>query len=288
MNLLDETKMLMRKYNIKANKNLGQNFLIDKQVIIDIVDSAEISKNDVVIEIGPGLGSMTQVLLERAKKVICIELDKKMIKVLSERFIAYNNFELIYGDVLKIDLRSIIEEEKNKEQNAINIKIAANLPYYITTPIIMKLLESKLNIQSITVMIQKEVAERLIEVPGGKNTGAITYTVYYYCEGRKVREVDSSSFIPAPDVTSEVINLYIRNMPPVDVKDEKIFFRIIKCAYMQRRKTLLNALVNAKVFNSKEEGIHILKQMNLSENVRAEELRIQDFANLSNYFIKTI
>lgn len=288
MNLLDETKMLMRKYNIKANKNLGQNFLMDKQVIIDIVDSAEISKNDVVIEIGPGLGSMTQVLLERAKKVICIELDKKMIKVLSERFIAYNNFELIYGDVLKIDLRSIIEEEKNKEQNAINIKIAANLPYYITTPIIMKLLESKLNIQSITVMIQKEVAERLIEVPGGKNTGAITYTVYYYCEGRKVREVDSSSFIPAPDVTSEVINLYIRNMPPVDVKDEKIFFRIIKCAYMQRRKTLLNALVNTKVFNSKEEGIHILKQMNLPENVRAEELRIQDFANLSNYFIKTI
>ena len=288
MNLLDETKMLMRKYNIKANKNLGQNFLIDKQVIIDIVDSAEISKNDVVIEIGPGLGSMTQVLLERAKKIICIELDKKMIKVLSERFIAYNNFELIYGDVLKIDLRSIIEEEKNKEQNAINIKIVANLPYYITTPIIMKLLESKLNIQSITVMIQKEVAERLIEVPGGKNTGAITYTVYYYCEGRKVREVDSSSFIPAPDVKSEVINLYIRNMPPVDVKDEKIFFRIIKCAYMQRRKTLLNALVNAKVFNSKEEGILILKQMNLSENVRAEELRIQDFANLSNYFIKTI
>ena len=288
MNLFDETKMLMKKYNIKANKNLGQNFLIDNQVILDIVDSAEISKNDIVIEIGPGLGSMTQILLERAKKVICVELDKKMIKILSERFIAYNNIELIYGDILKIDLKSIIKDEKSNDNEIKNVKIVANLPYYITTPIIMKLLESKLDIQSITVMIQKEVADRLIEIPGGKNTGAITYTVYYYCEGKKVREVENSSFIPAPDVTSEVINLVIRDNPPVDVKNEKVFFKIIKCAYMQRRKTLLNALVNAKVFNNKEEGIYILKQMNLSENVRAEELSIDDFANLSNYFMKTI
>ena len=288
MNLFDETKMLMKKYNIKANKNLGQNFLIDNHVILDIVDSAEISKNDIVIEIGPGLGSMTQILLERAKKVICVELDKKMIKILSERFIAYNNIELIYGDILKIDLKSIIKDEKSNDNEIKNVKIVANLPYYITTPIIMKLLESKLDIQSITVMIQKEVADRLIEIPGGKNTGAITYTVYYYCEGKKVREVENSSFIPAPDVTSEVINLVIRDNPPVDVKNEKVFFKIIKCAYMQRRKTLLNALVNAKVFNNKEEGIYILKQMNLSENVRAEELSIDDFANLSNYFMKTI
>lgn len=288
MNLFDETKMLMKKYNIKANKNLGQNFLIDNQVILDIIDSAEISKNDIVIEIGPGLGSMTQILLERAKKVICIELDKKMIKILSERFIAYNNIELIYGDILKIDLKSIIKDEKSNDNEIKNVKIVANLPYYITTPIIMKLLESKLDIQSITVMIQKEVADRLIEIPGGKNTGAITYTVYYYCEGKKVREVENSSFIPAPDVTSEVINLVIRDNPPVDVKNEKVFFKIIKCAYMQRRKTLLNALVNAKVFNNKEEGIYILKQMNLSENVRAEELSIDAFANLSNYFMKTI
>ena len=288
MNLFDETKMLMKKYNIKANKNLGQNFLIDNQVILDIVDSAEISKNDIVIEIGPGLGSMTQILLERAKKVICVELDKKMIKILSERFIAYNNIELIYGDILKIDLKSIIKDEKSNDNEIKNVKIVANLPYYITTPIIMKLLESKLDIQSITVKIKKEVADRLIEIPGGKNTGAITYTVYYYCEGKKVREVENSSFIPAPDVTSEVINLVIRDNPPVDVKNEKVFFKIIKCAYMQRRKTLLNALVNAKVFNNKEEGIYILKQMNLSENVRAEELSIDDFANLSNYFMKTI
>lgn len=288
MNLYGETKMLMKKYNIKANKNLGQNFLIDNQVILDIVDSAEISKNDIVIEIGPGLGSMTQILLERAKKVICVELDKKMIKILSERFIAFNNIELINGDILKIDLESIIREEKSNDNEIKNVKIVANLPYYITTPIIMKLLESKLDIQSITVMIQKEVAERLIEIPGEKNTGAITYTVYYYCEGKKIREVENTSFIPVPDVTSEVINLIVRDKHPVDVKNEKVFFKIIKCAYMQRRKTLLNALVNAKVFNNKEEGIYILKQMNLSENVRAEELSIEDFANLSNYFMKTI
>ena len=288
MNLYGETKMLMKKYNIKANKNLGQNFLIDNQVILDIVDSAEISKNDIVIEIGPGLGSMTQILLERAKKVICVELDKKMIKILSERFITFNNIELINGDILKIDLESIIREEKSNDNEIKKVKIVANLPYYITTPIIMKLLESKLDIQSITVMIQKEVAERLIEIPGEKNTGAITYTVYYYCEGKKIREVENTSFIPVPDVTSEVINLIVRDKHPVDVKNEKVFFKIIKCAYMQRRKTLLNALVNAKVFNNKEEGIYILKQMNLSENVRAEELSIEDFANLSNYFMKTI
>ena len=167
MNVLEETKFLMKKYKIKANKNLGQNFLIDDEVIQDIVDGAQIEQEDLVIEIGPGLGSMTALLVERAKKVICIELDKKMIKILNDRFIAYNNIELINQDILKIDLKELIKQEKETNQIK-KVKIVANLPYYITTPIIMKLLESNLEIESITVMIQKEVAERLIEIPSRK------------------------------------------------------------------------------------------------------------------------
>ena len=167
MNILEETKFLMKKYKIKANKNLGQNFLIDDNVVKDIVEGAKIEKEDLVIEIGPGLGSMTAILLEKAKKVICIELDKKMIKILNDRFIAYNNIELINEDVLKIDFNGLIKQEK-EEHNIKNVKIVANLPYYITTPIIMKLLENNLDIDSITVMIQKEVADRLIETPSRK------------------------------------------------------------------------------------------------------------------------
>ena len=167
MNILEETKFLMKKYKIKANKNLGQNFLINDEVIQDIVKGAQIEQEDLVIEIGPGLGSMTALLVERAKKVICIELDKKMIKILNDRFIAYNNIELINQDILKIDLKELIKQEKETNQIK-KVKIVANLPYYITTPIIMKLLESNLEIESITVMIQKEVAERLIEIPSRK------------------------------------------------------------------------------------------------------------------------
>ena len=285
MDLLEETRFLMKKYKIKANKNLGQNFLIDKTVIDDIANGANIEENDLVIEIGPGLGTLTAVLLERAKKVICIELDKRMIKILQERFIAYNNIEIYNADVLKLDLKKIIEEEKQNNKYK-NVKIVANLPYYITTPIIMKLLESKLDIYSITVMIQKEVADRLIETPGGKNTGAITYSIYYYCESKKIREVENSSFIPMPKVTSEVISLILRCVPPVKVENEKVFFNIIKSSFMQRRKTLLNALTNTKVFINKEEALKYLKQANLREDIRAENLKIEDYALLSNWLIK--
>lgn len=287
MNVLEETKFLMKKYKIKANKSLGQNFLIDDCVIQDIVDGAKIEKEDLVIEIGPGLGTMTALLVERAKKVICIELDRKMIQILNDRFIAYNNIELINEDVLKIDLKELIKQEKEAKQIK-NIKIVANLPYYITTPIIMKLLESNLEIESITVMIQKEVADRLIEIPSGKNTGAITYTVYYYCEAQKIREVENTSFIPMPEVTSEVINLKLRKKPAVQVENTKVFFNIIKSAYMQRRKTLLNALVNTGVFRNKEEGLDILKKLNLKEDIRAENLTIEDFARLTNLFCTRI
>ena len=287
MSVLEETKYLMKKYKIKANKSLGQNFLIDDTVIEDIVSGANIGEDDMVIEIGPGLGSMTALLVERAKKVICVELDKKMIEILNDRFIAYNNIELINDDVLKLDLNNLIKQEK--EQNQIkDVKIVANLPYYITTPIIMKLLEENLDIESITVMIQKEVADRLIEIPSGKNTGAITYTVYYYCESEKIRDVENTCFIPMPEVTSEVINLKLRKEPAVKIENKKVFFNIIKSAFMQRRKTLLNALVNTGVFKSKEEGIEILKKLNLKEDIRAEKLTIEDFARISNYFCNSV
>ena len=283
--VLEETKYLMKKYKIKANKGLGQNFLVDDSALQDIANGANIQENDLVIEIGPGLGSLTKLLLDKARKVICVELDKNMLKLLNDRFIAYNNFEIINNDILKVDLNKLIKEEKEKDNAIQNVRVVANLPYYITTPIIMKLIENDLDIQSITVMIQKEVADRLIAVPGTKDAGAITYTIYYYCEAEKIREVENSCFIPAPEVTSEVINLKIRKEPPIQVKDKKVMFHIIKSAFMQRRKTLLNALTNVKLFKSKEEGIEILKKLNLREDVRAENLTIQDFANITNIFM---
>ena len=284
-NILEENKSIMKAYNIKANKSLGQNFLISTEVVEKIIESSELSKEDLVIEIGPGLGTLTKYLLDKAGKVICIELDTRMVKILNNRFTTKENFEIINDDVLKVDLNKMIKEnKKNKEIK--NVKIVANLPYYITTPIIMRLLEEKLDIQSITVMIQKEVAERIIEIPGGKNTGAITHTVYYYCQSKKIMEVPNNSFIPEPEVTSEVIKMNLRKVPAVKIENPKVMFMIIKSAFMQRRKTLLNALTNTKVFISKKEGIEILKKLNLNENVRAEELSIQDFANITKCIMK--
>ena len=285
---LKETKFLMKKYKIKANKNLGQNFLIDDNVLQDIADGANIDENDLVIEIGPGLGSLTKLLLEKARKVICIELDKKMVKILKERFSIFKNLEIINDDVLRINLDKLIKTEKENNNYIKNVKVVANLPYYITTPIIMKLIENNLDIESITVMIQKEVAERLIAIPGTKETGAITYTVYYYCECKKIREVDNTCFIPEPEVTSEVINLKVRKDTPIQVKDKKVMFNIIKSAYMQRRKTLVNSLTNVGVFQNKEQGIEILKKLGLREDVRPESLKIEDFAKLTDVFIERV
>lgn len=285
---LKETKFLMKKYKIKANKNLGQNFLIDDNVLQDIADGANLTQDDLVIEIGPGLGSLTKLLLEKAKKVICIELDSKMVRILKERFVAYSNLEIINEDVLKINLNELIKSEKELDSQIKNVKVVANLPYYITTPIIMKLVENNLDIESITVMIQKEVAERLIAIPGTKDAGAITYTVYYYCEGKKIREVENTCFIPAPEVTSEVINLKLRNKPGVDVKDKKVMFNIIKSAFMQRRKTLANALVNVGVFQNKEQAVEVLKKMGLREDIRAENLKLEDFAKLTDLFLNSV
>ena len=271
-----ETMFILKKYNISANKSLGQNFLINDEVIEKIVDAANVQKEDLIIEIGPGSGTLTAKLLERAKKVIAIELDNRMISILNDRFSLYNNFEIINEDVLKVDLNEVINKE-----NIENVKIVANLPYYITTPIIMKLLEDKLNIESITVMVQKEVAKRLTAEPGDKLSGAITYAVNYYCEPEEVVIVQNSSFIPEPEVESEVINLKIRKEPPVIVKNEELFFKLIKASFMQRRKTLLNGISNSGLMN-KEEVKQLLNKAGLDERVRGESLSMQDFANLAN------
>ncbi len=276
-NIIEETNFILKKYNIRANKSLGQNFLINQNVVNEIVNSANITKEDLVIEIGPGLGTLTKQLLEKAGKVICIELDERMIGILNDRFALYENFEIINEDVLKVNLNEIIEKENKR------CKIVANLPYYITTPIIMKLLEDKLKIESITIMIQKEVAERLIAKPGEKLSGAITYTVYYYCESEKVMEVPASSFIPEPEVTSEVIKLNLRDRDPVQVENLSKMFQIIKTAFMQRRKTLLNALTNGGIISNKQEASEMFEKLNINLNARAEELTLEQFAEIANY-----
>ncbi len=275
-NAYKETMFILKKYNISASKSLGQNFLIDDNIIENIVEAANITKDDLVIEIGPGLGTLTARLLEKAKKVIAIELDNRMINILNDRFSLYENFELINEDVLKVDLKKLIS--KNKSQN---VKVVANLPYYITTPIIMKLLEDKLEIQSITVMVQKEVAKRLTAKPGDKLSGAITYSVNYYCEPEEVVIVPNSSFIPEPEVESEVIKLNLRKEPPIQIKSEEIFFKLIKVSFMQRRKTLINGITNSGLM-SKEECKEILDKLGLDERVRGENLNLDQFAQIAN------
>ena len=275
-NAYQETMYILNKYHITANKSLGQNFLIADDVIEGIVNSANINKNDVVIEIGPGLGTLTQKLLEKAKKVIAIELDKRMIEILQDRFSLYDNFELINKDVLKVDIHKLIENE-------MHVKIVANLPYYITTPIIMKLLEDKLKVETITVMIQKEVAERLVAMPGDRLSGSITHAIHYYSEATCVLTVPSNSFIPEPAVESQVIQLKLRNNPPVQVKDEKLFFELIKVAFMQRRKTFINA---TSKFIDKKKMEEILKDLQIDLQIRGEKLTIEQFAKIANKILQ--
>ena len=277
MSILKDTKFIMDKYHITANKNLGQNFLIDDDTVSGIVDAANVSKDDLIIEIGPGLGTLTKELLDRAGKVICIELDKRMIEILNDRFSMYDNFKVLNDDVLKVNLKELIEEEKVK-----TTKIVANLPYYITTPIIMKLLEERLDIETITVMIQKEVADRLVTAPGTGDTGAITYAIHYYTNPKRVLEVLNTAFIPEPKVNSTVINLEVLKEPKVAVKSEEKLFEVIKTAFMQKRKTLLNALANSNKYGSKKQICKTLELLSIDNRVRPEKLTLEEFAKIAD------
>ena len=279
--LEEQTKQILKENHLYANKKLGQNFLINQEIIENIVSGANVSNKDLVIEIGPGLGSLTAELLEYAGRVVCIELDQNMTKILEKRFGTNTKFKLIHGDVLKTDLKSIIKEEK-QQYSLSNVKVVANLPYYITTPIIMKLLEEKLDITSITVMVQKEVAQRLTAVPGEENTGAITYTINYYSKPSIIIDVPRENFIPAPEVDSAVMQMQVLQKPSVQVENEKLFFEIIKQAFMQKRKTLVNSLTSNKLL-SKEQIQEILNRMGLDEKIRAEKMTIQQFADLVKY-----
>ena len=284
MNLFQETKFIMNQYNITANKGYGQNFLVDETIVNSIVEKANVCKEDFIIEIGPGLGTLTALLLEKAGKVVCIELDPKMVTVLNDRFSLYDNFELIHNDVLKEDLKNIIESNL-KKFHLKHAKVVANLPYYITTPIIMKLLEDKLNLDSITVMVQKEVAERLAEKPGGKETGAITYSIHYYTNPEIILDVPNTSFVPAPKVDSAVIKLQVLKKPNITIKNESVFFKVVKAAFLQKRKTLLNSLSNAKIAN-KSFLENMLNEMHIDLKIRGEKLSLKQFGEIADYLFE--
>lgn len=276
MNLREETEFLLNKYKLKANKSLGQNFLINEQIIDDIVRVADVNENDLIIEIGPGLGSLTSKLADNAKKVIAIELDQNMIEILKERFSLYKNVELIHGDIMKVDLKEIIGEEKN-------VKIVANLPYYITTPIVMKLLEENLKMESITVMVQKEVGERFCANPDGKEYGAITVSINYYSNPKIVLEVPKDNFNPIPEVDSCVVQLKLKENH-IELNDKKLFFRLIKTAFSQRRKNIGNSLTGIGM--TKQEVKEMLEALGLDINLRAENLSINQYAQIANYIAK--
>lgn len=285
MDLYQTTNQILKENHLQANKALGQNFLINETIIQTIVTEANIGKNDLVIEIGPGLGNLTEELIKRANKVIAIELDLKMIQILQKRFQNEINLKILHEDILKVNLQQLIEQEM-KVTNASNVKVVANLPYYISTPIITKLLEEKTKIQSITIMVQKEVAERIAAQPGDKLCGSITYLVHYYAEVKTIVEVSKNSFIPAPNVESKVIMLKIRSTPKVKVDDEEELFTFIKLVFSQRRKTLSNVLLNMHIAENKEQVCQVLSELNIGENVRAETLSLEKFAELKKLLEK--
>ena len=270
------TISFLKAHDISAKKRYGQNFLIDEHVLCRIIEGSGITKEDTVLEIGPGIGTLTQVLCERAGHVIAVEIDKDMIPLLNENLSEYDNYELINEDILKINLAALLGENKKA-------KVVANLPYYITTPIIMQLLENKLPIESITIMVQKEVADRMQAKPGGKDYGALTLAVRYYSQAEVIASVPPSCFIPRPGVDSAVIRLSCYDKPPVQAKDEEKLFEIIKAAFAQRRKTLANALKNyPKLCLSRERVEAALTEIGLNADIRGEKLSLTEFAELTD------
>ena len=270
---------ILQKYNFNFQKKFGQNFLIDTRVLERIVTEAGVTKDDMVLEIGPGIGTLTQYLCEHARKVIAVEIDKNLIPILSDTLSEYSNVQVLNEDILKVDIAALAERENEGKP----IKVVANLPYYITTPIIMGLFESHVPIDSITIMVQKEVADRMQTGPGNKDYGALSLAVQYYAKPEIVANVPPNCFMPRPNVGSAVIRLTKHQIPRVEVKDDKLMFRIIRASFNQRRKTLQNGLKNSPELNvSKEQVVNALKEMSLPENVRGETLSLEQFARLSD------
>lgn len=277
------TKEIINKYSFAFQKKFGQNFLIDANILENIVGAAEISKEDFVLEIGPGIGTMTQYLCEAAGQVVAVEIDKMLIPILQDTLSEYDNVEIINQDVLKVDIKSLAEEKNQGKP----IKVVANLPYYITTPIIMGLFESKVPIESITIMVQKEVADRMQTGPGSKDYGALSLAVQYYADAKVMLNVSASCFMPRPNVDSAVIQLTRHRKAPVDVEDEKLMFQIIRASFNQRRKTLVNGLKNSSELDfSKEEILSAIQEIGKPDTIRGEALTLEEFAMLSNQLKK--
>ena len=288
MNVYDETQFILHKYKIQANKSLGQNFLVNDNVIDEIIRGSNIDKQDLIIEIGPGLGVLTNRLLQESNNVVAVELDKRMVNILKDRFAqnindqAESKLEIINEDILKINLNQLIAE-KRKNQEIKQVKIVANLPYYISTPIIMKLLENRLDIDEIIVMVQKEVAERLTAKTGTRLAGAITYAVEYYSEATSLIKVPKESFVLSPKVESEVIKLKVRKDEKIHVENEKLLFNIISKSFMQRRKKLSNALLNNNIMKNKDDVKKMWTELGMDENVRGESLTLEQFGKITDY-----
>lgn len=278
-NITQKTIEIIQKYDFAFQKKFGQNFLIDGRVLDKIIDAADIGKEDCVLEIGPGIGTLTSRLAEAAGQVIAVEIDKNLIPILGDVLSEYDNITILNEDILKVDIPALVEEKNAGKP----IKVVANLPYYITTPIIMGLFESNVPIDNITVMVQKEVAQRMQVGPGTKDYGALSLAVQYYAEPYIVANVPQNCFIPRPNVGSAVIRLTRHKEKPVTVKDEQHMFRLVRAAFNQRRKTLQNALHNMPELNlSKEQVVTALKEMGLPETVRGEKLTLEEFAKLSD------
>ena len=272
------TVAVLDKYKFNFQKRFGQNFLIDAHILDKIVTGAGVSKEDCVLEIGPGIGTMTQYLAERAGKVVTVEIDKALIPILEDTLSSYDNVTVINDDILKVDINSIVEKYNDNKP----IKVVANLPYYITTPIIMGLFEAKVPIESITVRVQKEVAERMQVGPGTKDYGALSLAVQYYSSPEVIATVSPECFIPRPNVGSAVIRLVKHKEPRVETKDPEYMFKIIRAAFNQRRKTLANALSNGGVGVTREQVTDALQNMGLSETIRGERLTLEEFAALAD------
>lgn len=270
---------VLKKYNFNFQKRFGQNFLIDSHILEKIISAAEITKEDCILEIGPGIGTMTQYLAESAGEVIAVEIDKSLIPILEDTLSGYDNVTIINQDILKVDIAKLVLEKNNGKP----IKVVANLPYYITTPIIMGLFESHVPLKNITIMVQKEVADRMQVGPGTKDYGALSLAVQYYARPEMVTYVSPSCFIPKPNVGSAVIRLERYQNPPVEVADEAFLFRLIRAAFQQRRKTLANGIGNASdIPCSREQAQQALEELGFSVSIRGEALTLQEFASLSN------